>query len=199
MHLRDFVAHISKRVSPVSKVLEIWEKCAEDKIAGKAVGKPCNYLSAALNGRLNELMTVDVPKRCIGAFSEDAEFMNDFGNKFFYLRAVTQRFRRSYMSKLGPKNPIEGKKPEEIQLIHGTPISILVNHFQRNPKDEKILQRLFGQATLYRSEEACDVSCWTKVLSILVADKERLRGLSDKCFEEFSKALKRGLVMDTGL
>ena len=58
---------------------------------------------------------------------------------------------------------------------------------------------LFGQATLYGSEEACDVSCWTQVYSILVADSKRLRELSDKCFEEFSKALKKGLVMDTGL
>jgi len=89
--------------------------------------------------------------------------------------------------------------PVEIQLIQGTPIRVLVDRFQKNSKDVEILEHLFDQATLYWSEEACDILCWTKVYSILVADMERLRELSDKCFEEFSKALKKGLVMDTGL
>ena len=63
----------------------------------------------------------------------------------------------------------------------------------------KTLKHLFDQATLYGSEEACDVLCWTKVYLILVADIGLLGGLSNECFEEFSKALKKGLVMDTGL
>ena len=71
--------------------------------------------------------------------------------------------------------------------------------FQRNFKDVEILEDLFGQATLYGNEEACDVLCWIKVYSILAADVGLLGGISNKCFEEFSRALKKGLVMDTGL
>jgi len=199
LQLRDFVAHISKKVSPVSKVLEVWGKCAEDKIAGKAVSKPCDYLSAALNERLNELKTVDVPEYFIEAFSKDAEFMKDFGDNFLYLDTLTRHFGRLCLSKLGLKDSIEEKTPVEIQLIQGTPIRVLVDHFQKNSTDVEILEHLFGQATLYGSEEPCDVLCWTKVYLILVADIGLLRGLSNECFEEFAKALKKGLVMDTGL
>jgi hypothetical protein len=85
-HLDAFVAHISKRVSPVNKVLEVCEKCAKDKIAakkeGKAVDKPCNYLW-----------------QLIGAFSDDAKFMNHFGDKFLYLAAQTQLVERKQLSK----------------------------------------------------------------------------------------------------
>src|ERR1700733_1895128 len=181
LQLRDFVAHISKRINPVSKVLEICGKCA--------TGKRCNYLLAALNGRLKELNTVDVPEDCIKTLSNDAEFMNDFGEKFLYTNAMTRRFESHCLSKLRTNN----------QITYGASTRMLVNHFKKNVNDEKILKDLFGQATLYGSEEACDVSCWTNVYSILVADRGRLRALSDECFEKFSKALKKGLVMDTDL
>jgi hypothetical protein len=103
------------------------------------------------------------------------------------------------LSKLGPKGTIEERTPVEIQLIQGTPIRVLVDCFQKNSTDVETLKHLFDQATLYGSEEACDVLCWTKVYFILVAGIVRLRRLSYKCFEEFPKALKKGLVMDTGL
>jgi len=125
--------------------------------------------------------------------------MKDFGDKFLYLDTLTRHFGKLRLSELGLKGPIEEKTPVEIQLIQGTPIRALVDRFQKNSTDVEILEHLFGQATLYGSKEACDVLCWTKVYSILVADIGLLRWLSNECFEEFSKTLKRGLVMDTGL
>src|ERR1700733_7012978 len=94
LHLREFVAHISKRVSPVSKVFRIWEKCAK----GKA-GKHRDYLLAALN----ELKTVDEPGYCIEASNKDANFMKDLGDKFLYLDTLTRHFERLCLSKIGLK------------------------------------------------------------------------------------------------
>src|ERR1700733_11076136 len=59
----------------------MWEKCAKDK----ATDKHCNYLSAALSGRLNELKTVYVPAYYLGAFRKDTQFMEHFGNEFIFL------------------------------------------------------------------------------------------------------------------
>src|ERR1700733_5152112 len=125
--------------------------------------------------------------------------MKDFGDKFLYLDTLTRHFGKLRLSELGPKGTIEEKTSVEIQFIQGTPIRVLVDRFQTKSKDVEILEHLFGQATLYGSEEACDVLCWTKVYSILVADIGLLRWLSNECFEEFSKALKKGLVMYTDL
>jgi len=147
LHLREFIVHVSKRINPVSKVLELWGKCA--------TGKRCDYLSAALN----ELKTVDVPGCCIEALNKDANFMKDFGDKFLHLDTLTRHFGRLYLPKLRMKDPIEEKTPVEIQLIQGTPIRALVGRFQKNSKDVEILEHLFGQATLYGSEEVCDVLC----------------------------------------
>jgi len=140
-----------------------------------------------------------VPAYFIEAFSNDAEFMKDFGEKFLYFNTLIRHFEGLCLSKLGSKNPIEEETPVETQLIQGTPIRILVDRFQRNATDVEILERLFGQATLYGGEEVCNVLCWIKVYLILAADIRLLRGLSDECFEEVSRALKRELVVDTGL
>ena len=109
-------------------------------------------------------------------------------DQVLYLVTQTQLFERKRLSKLRKSN----------QITYGTSIRVLVNHFKKNVNDAKILKDLFGKATLYGSE-VCDGLCWTKVYSVLAANGKLLRGLSEKCFKEFLKALKGGLVMNMDL
>jgi hypothetical protein len=129
-----------------------------------------------------------VPEYFIGAFSKCAEFMKDFGDKFLYLDTLTRHFGRLCLSKLRTSK----------QITYGTSTRMLVNHFKKNVNDAKILKDLFGKATLYGSE-VCDVLCWIKVYSVLAANRKLLRGLSEKCFKEFLKALKGGLIINVNL
>ena len=75
----------------------MWEKCAKDK----ATDKHCNYLSAALSGRLNELKTVYVPEYYLGAFRKDAQFMKDFGNEFIFYIELFFQMSQAYTNSLG--------------------------------------------------------------------------------------------------